>query len=1645
MKSKTLRFFLVFILIPFSVFSQSKIWGITNKGGSGTIGTVYSTDNDGSNQLLLNEFVANYAGSKPTGNLIEVSNKLYGFTSEGGTSNKGVLFSFDINTQQYTLLFNFDGALNGATPKGSLMLANNGLLYGVTSKGGLNDGGVLFSFDINTSTFTKLHDFTFASGIEPDGALVEQTIGELYGVTFRGGVSDKGVLFRFTIAGNNYQNLYNFNALNGENPRGTLLKTPNGYLMGLTSNGGVNSKGVVFGYRVSTSTFTKHVDFSAVVGGNPEGSLVFHPITGKCYGLAANDGVNSQGTLFQVDTNGTAFLKIYDFQQLTGGHPKGTLTLAGSSKLLGNTYDGGPANYGVAFTINTNGSNYNASGIYDFFGVGANPTGGFVDYTFQGKYYCLTSNGGNTSNGMLVSVDTANFNLTAEFSFNDAGIDGGFPVGGIIKGSSGKVYGTTSKGGANGTGTAFQLDANGSNFLKMADFNGTNGDDSRGSLIETANGKFIGMTFDGGSFNFGCIYEIDPALPFPSTPIQKLALSSGLGTYPRGGIIKANNGKYYGLTSSGGVNNDGVLFEYNPNNNNYVKRYEFSSLISGSAPVGNLIQAANGNLYGYTSSGGANGGGVIFKYNPLDSSFTKIHDFTNASGISPEGTMCYNPANGLLYGMTKLGGTNARGVLFSINPLNNTYAALFNFGLTNGDYPIGKLVLSDNGKLYGTTEFGGVNDLGVFFEFTTGANTFLKLFDFSSVNGAKAPSELLLMNCAEPLITAQPINVNSCPNNNVSFSLTASGTGLSYQWYKNGVIIAGATSATLNLSNVTILDNGNYHCIINNQCGFVLTQFAKLSIVSKPASSITRFGPAIFCDGNFNTELSIAFNPLHTYQWNLNSTPIAGATTNLYNPIQTGNYTLTVSSGVGCDSTSVPEAITVVANITGTPNINVIPSTNLICGPTSITFDADTTLVGINPYCEWKKNGFLVSNGINFLTYTGIVQNNDQITVEIIPNFCPSNVIYSDTLIMIDTCAAGVINIDSLSSNSFCAGQSALVYYHSSSSFLPGNILSVQLSDANGSFASPTTIGTLITVTAIGSINVTIPATAVGTGYRMRVNASLPLNTGNDNGVDLYVSVQDFNLSYVITPAAPLVVQPFNASFQNTTPNASLYNFNWHFGDGTFINNAALNYTHTYQNNGVYQTALVATDLVSGCSQTLYDQNNSNHKVICNDPNANSCTQPVLVTPNGLINSCVGGSILLSCNQAPNYTYQWSRNGVLMPGENTFQLQVTQAGFYTVIVYLNGACPVVSNPVQINFNNPTPAAPTITFNSGASNNCGNSNGTLTAAGAFPSFIWSTGQTGQSININTAGTYTVIGQGTQGCDAVSAPIVVTGQTIPIPEICTVTAIEDDLHHLVIWYKPVSAVIDSFIIMKDSLNNGNYIRAGAKAYAELSEFEDLNSNPPLGAATYRVIAKDTCGGLSQPSAPVRPMFLQVQANIGIQRWLNWNQYISQTQNINTYVIYRGVDILNLDSITSINAPANGYLDFPPGLNFVYRVEAILQNECEGTRAARRGSISNGTGNFAPGTPDGIKQVGFDAFDFSIMPNPNNGVFTVVTNTTLHKANNIIRVYDIIGNEVHTSTLQNNKVMQLNLSHLSSGVYLVRYSDGNLVVNRRLVVAK
>ncbi|MDD4213957.1 MAG: hypothetical protein PHR81_04015, partial [Bacteroidales bacterium] len=149
--------------------------------------------------------------------------------------------------------------------------------------------------------------------------------------------------------------------------------------------------------------------------------------------------------------------------------------------------------------------------------------------------------------------------------------------------------------------------------------------------------------------------------------------------------------EFWGMTSRGG-NGGGVIFSYDPATDTYTKKLDFDGAANGITPCGSLMQADNGLLYGMTNIGGANNMGVLFSYDPSTDTYTEKLDFNGATnGANPYGSLM-QAANGLLYGMTRSGGANDMGVLFAYDPATDTYTKKLDFnGAANGNYPIGSL------------------------------------------------------------------------------------------------------------------------------------------------------------------------------------------------------------------------------------------------------------------------------------------------------------------------------------------------------------------------------------------------------------------------------------------------------------------------------------------------------------------------------------------------------------------------------------------------------------------------------------------------------------------------------------------------------------------------------------------------------------------------------------------------------------------------------------------------------------------------------------------------------------------------------------------------------------------------------------------
>ncbi|MES2514197.1 MAG: choice-of-anchor tandem repeat GloVer-containing protein, partial [Bacteroidota bacterium] len=273
-----------------------------------------------------------------------------------------------------------------------------------------------------------------------------------------------------------------------------------------------------------------------------------------------------------------------------------------------------------------------------------------------------------------------------------------------------ELWGMTIGGGQYGAGTIFKTDGSGNNLTVEHSFYCIEGaNPGRTKLIQATDGMLYGTTTGGGSKNLGTIYQFDPGSNV-YTKKHEFTLTAN-GKSPIGSLLQATDGKLYGVASGGtvtpGAGIYGVLYQYDLITNTYAKKIDFGPAM-GSLPTGSLLQYADGNIYGMTAGGGVNNFGVIFQYNPVSGIYTKKIDFDGVlNGRSPKGELM-QAADGKLYGMTALGGVNNKGIIFQYDPITNVIIKKFDFdGTANGSTPYATLTQATNGMLYGMTYEGG--------------------------------------------------------------------------------------------------------------------------------------------------------------------------------------------------------------------------------------------------------------------------------------------------------------------------------------------------------------------------------------------------------------------------------------------------------------------------------------------------------------------------------------------------------------------------------------------------------------------------------------------------------------------------------------------------------------------------------------------------------------------------------------------------------------------------------------------------------------------------------------------------------------------------------------------------------------------------
>ncbi len=358
------------------------------------------------------------------------------------------------------------------------------------------------------------------------------------------------------------------------------------------------------------------------------------------------------------------------------------------------------------------------------------------------------------------------------------------PSGNLVRGSDGALYGTSVPVTTSTGGLVYRTTVDGSEVTTIHQISLTNdGSSPQAGLTLGSDGILYGttrfgrageLTSTGTVFRLaqsGAGYTVLHRFEAYTSSNADLNPQNSDGAYPEAELTEGMDGNLYGVTTAGGPNGTGVIFRLARDGTGFGVLHAFgadtdtstSGLVvtaDGAAPLGQLVQATDGMLYGTTSAGGTNGRGTVFRLNTDGTGFQVLKHFSatttnattglaeNADGATAVAGLV-DGNDGFLYGVTASGGTTGQGVVFAISSDGAVYTVLHVFDGATGQRPIAELLLGQDGRLYGVTSAGGVNSSGsttssgtVFSIDRTGTG-FTRMHSFDGTVGAQPASKLV--------------------------------------------------------------------------------------------------------------------------------------------------------------------------------------------------------------------------------------------------------------------------------------------------------------------------------------------------------------------------------------------------------------------------------------------------------------------------------------------------------------------------------------------------------------------------------------------------------------------------------------------------------------------------------------------------------------------------------------------------------------------------------------------------------------------------------------------------------------------------------------------------------------------------------------
>lgn len=698
--------------------------------------------------------------------LVEVADgtgfpKIYGTASEGGMYNCGAIYG---NIPVPTPVLHFTGrtgAAKGAAPQGTLLVEGS-VIWGTTEKGGLNDAGTVYKYNLTTGELTTVLEFgQFAMadagyvGRAPTVGLTRDGNGMLWGVS---AFSSLVMVFKIDPATGVVTPITSLTSSTGaqlgELTRGELTFDGVDSLWGVTSNGGPGGFGRIYKIHQQTHVITVVATLTGASGAapakSPTGSLV-HDGNGNLLGLSSPQVIGSSaGQVFSVNISTGEFSVL------------GTLPRAENLTLV--TEGLVPAGDGYYAGI----SHSNTSKGSVFFWRPDSPnfalTKPFLSPVNTGSYpmallrmeggwlVCATYNGGAYNKGCLSSVSPSGISTFRSFGdSNDLELSAGsVPAGGLVESTAdGALWGMTQQGGSRGGGTVYSLKPGGDTMQVRGEFGTVN-------TGITPVGELVRHLKDGSGNDYwwGMTTDTTTAYPFASSRIFRVTDKVGgapenfinMGPIPDAGLAVGANNHLWTAADTGIYRIDPTVAWPTP-----YKAFSFTGTtgdVPGTYPSAGLLNVGDGYMWGTTKSGGASDYGVVYSVSPdPGGTYVPVVQFTGVGGSAP-GAYPYPKlvvgSPGYVWGVTGQGGTANYGTVFKINTATGALTTVVNFdniaGSIDTGLPYAGLTADGRGYLWGITS-QGQSRLGSIYRINIATGAFQSMFEFTGDTGTTTGSK----------------------------------------------------------------------------------------------------------------------------------------------------------------------------------------------------------------------------------------------------------------------------------------------------------------------------------------------------------------------------------------------------------------------------------------------------------------------------------------------------------------------------------------------------------------------------------------------------------------------------------------------------------------------------------------------------------------------------------------------------------------------------------------------------------------------------------------------------------------------------------------------------------------------------------------